>query len=167
MSQKIIRAAWGPIFHNNFRCLSVTWKDLLPLGANGAFSVSRLTGLLFSVPSVGMRRPTCQLATLGANSGLHLCMAAAGQCKATLGGWPNISWYGPWWYRGRGRSFSSLLCSHELRLLHRLLVCSWIPWGVTWNVRPWCTHGCFHGGRWAPNRCYRRASRRYATIKLG
>lgn len=164
MSQKIITAAWRPICQNNFRHLSWTWQDFLPLG-QCLFSLS--VPRLFSVPSFGMKRPICHLATLRANSGLHLCMATAGQCKATLGGWPNISWYGPWWYRGRGRSFSSLLCSHELRLLHRLLVCSWIPWGITWNVRPWCTHGCFHGGRWAPNRCYRRASRRYATIKLG
>lgn len=57
---------------------------------------------------------------------------------------------GHWWIEGRG-CFSSP-GSHELRLLHSVLVCCGIPWGVTGNIRG--RRGCFDGGGWVPDRRY-------------
>lgn len=57
---------------------------------------------------------------------------------------------GRWWIEGRG-CFSSP-GSHELWLLHSVLVCCGIPWGVTRNIRGRC--GCFDGGGWVPDRRY-------------
>lgn len=56
------------------------------------------------------------------------------------------------------------LCSHELWLLHRLLVCGGVPWGVAGNVRSGRPHRGLHGGRRAPDRCHRgRAARQSAA----
>lgn len=56
---------------------------------------------------------------------------------------------------GLSPSWCWALCSHELWLLHRLLVCGWIPWGVAGNVRSGRAHWSLHGGRRAPDRCHR------------
>lgn len=84
-----------------------------------------------------------------ANSGI---VVVHYQCWAALSGCKGLSRS---WYWG--------LCSHELWLLHRLLVCGWIPWGVAGNVRSGCAHWSLHGGRWAPDRCHRRRAARKST----
>lgn len=55
-------------------------------------------------------------------------------------------------------------CSHELGLLHRLLVCGWIPRGVAGNVRARRAHRRLHGGRRGPDWSHRgRAARQSAA----
>lgn len=55
------------------------------------------------------------------------------------------------------------LRSHELWLLHRLLVCGGVPRGVAGNVRSGRPHRSLHGGRWAPDRCHRGGNARQSA----
>lgn len=70
----------------------------------------------------------------------------------------------PSWFTSHGRVEGWGLCSHELWLLHRLLVCGWIPWGVAGNVGPGGSHWSLDAGRWTPDRCHRgRPARKSAA----
>lgn len=48
--------------------------------------------------------------------------------------------------------------SHQLGLLHRLLMCARVPRGVTGDVGPGGAHRGLHGGRRAPHRGPRRGA---------
>lgn len=120
-------------------------KDWVPLGAYRV-PFQSLGSLIHCLPSSGMRRPLCQLATWEQTPGYFVCISSAGPLLALCV--PDRS-------HGGAEAGRSSLCSHELWLLHRLLVCGWIPWGVAGNVRPRRPHWSFHGGRRAPNRCHR------------
>lgn len=104
--------------------------------------------LLLCSPSSSMRRPLCQLAGCSSSSKLRDCCCALSMLSRA------------WRLQGFSTSWCWSLCSHELWLLHRLLVRGWIPWGVAGNVRSGCAHWSLHGGRRAPDRCHRGGAAR-------
>lgn len=86
----------------------------------------------------GTRRPTCQLAGCG---GFYL--GASSNAEAALER-----------LRGPSPSWRWSICSHELRLLHRLLVCGRVPRGVAGDIRAGRAHGGLDGSRRCPDRCH-------------
>lgn len=101
--------------------------------------------------SFSPRRPVCVSGVRESPDHIWSELRSASVCKAAewlaCVGSPEL---GHWWIEGRG-CFSSP-GSHELRLLHSVLVCCGIPWGVTGNIRG--RRGCFDGGGWVPDRRY-------------
>lgn len=125
--------------------LSGTVTDWLPSGALCAFSLCLTSSLLLYLcsPSSVWGGLCVSWRDAAANSGnLVVCCALSmlSRAQRLLGLSPSWCW---------------ALCSHELWLLHRLLVCGWIPWGVAGNVRSGRAHWSLHGGRRAPDRCHR------------
>lgn len=96
------------------------------------------------------RRPPCQLAGCGSNL-RDYCGASSKLSRAVCG------------CRAFLRPVTKVSVSHELWLLHRLLVCGWIPRGVAGYVRPGRAHRRLHGGRRGPDRCHGGRTARKST----
>lgn len=132
---------------------------LLPLGALRAFSLPLLSPSS-SFPASFVFISACRHPTWGglcfsgrdaaANSGICCCALSLLSRRAQ-----RLQGLSPSWYWN--------LCSHELWLLHRLLMCGWIPWGVAGDIGSGCAHWSLHAGRRAPDRCHRGRTARKST----
>ena len=93
-------------------------------------------------------------------SWFYRCLAAVDQ-GTKLGNWPKAFWAihrekNVWDCRSR---------SHQLWLLHRVLMRCRVPWSVTWYVRTRRAHRRFHSCWRVPNRSHRwRTSGKSAAI---